>query len=78
MPIDSKQMAKNGSVKMDPQAAKSTMQMSDQWINAVLTELDNTDAAAKAVKAAIQTNTLVKAVAFIDRATGELKILRIS
>lgn len=63
---------------MDPQAAKSTMQMSDQWLNAVLTELDNTDVAAKAVKAAIQTNTLVKAVAVIDRATGELKILRIN
>ncbi|WP_158229192.1 hypothetical protein [Collimonas sp. PA-H2] len=74
--LDSKQIA-NGTLKLSPDAAGNTMQMSDQWVQNVLFKLDPTSPAYKAVDAALKNNTLVKGVAGVDRATGQVTIVRI-
>jgi filamentous hemagglutinin len=82
MVIDSKQLARNGTTGLDSQAAGSAelgrgvMQLSDTSLAAIVPKL-NQSPAAQAVKDAILDGTLVKAVAYVDKATGQLKIVRV-
>lgn len=76
MVIDAKQLAKNGSVRFDAKAARDTVQMTDNWINAVVDNLKNSPAAI-AVKNAVTTGTLIKAAAFVDKSTDKLMLIRI-
>ena len=76
MVIDSKQLAKNGSTSLDPKAAGGVMQLSDQSLEVVVDRL-NGSPAGKAVRDAMDNGTLVKAVAYVDKTTGELKIVRV-
>lgn len=77
MTVDSKQLGKKG-VTLNPKAADGTMQMSDEWDDAVLKKLDKNSEARKAIEAAKENGTLVKGVAYVDKATGELKLVRIN
>ena len=78
MVIDSKQLAKNGSTALDPAAAGGEMQLSDASLDAIVDRLGRNSAAGQAVKGAMEDGTLVKAVAYVDKATGELKIVRVN
>jgi filamentous hemagglutinin len=72
--IDSKQLAKNGTTGLNPEAAGGLMQLSDGSLTAMLPKLGSTPAS-NAIDQAMLAGTLLKAVAFIDRTTGELKII---
>jgi filamentous hemagglutinin len=74
MVIDSKQLAKSGSSKLDPNAAGGVMQLSTKSLETIVGRLNNSPAAVELDKA-IKNGTLVKAVAFIDKLTGQLKIV---
>jgi len=76
MVIDAKQLAKNGSVSFDSKAAKDTVQMTDAWVRAVISELKGSPAG-MAVEKALNTGTLVKAAAFVDKSTGKLMMIKI-
>ena len=76
MVIDSKQLAKNGTTKLDPEAAGGVMQLSDSSLDAIVNALGGSPAA-MALDAAMSSGTLVKAVAYVDKVTGELKIVRV-
>jgi len=76
MVIDAKQLAKNGSVSFDSKAAKDTVQMTDAWVRAVVSNL-NGSPAARAVENALEAGTLVKAAAYVDKSTGKLMMIRI-
>jgi len=75
MTIDSKQLGAKGII-LDPKAAGGVMQMSDRWDAAVLAKLEDSPAK-DAVLAAIENGTLVKGVAYVDKATGKLYLSRI-
>lgn len=76
MTVDSKQLNTKG-VKLDHNAAGGTMQMSDAWDRAVLEKLDSNSAARQAIQVAKDNGNLVKAVAYVDKQTGKLKLVRI-
>ena len=76
MVIDSKQLAKNGTVNLDSKAAGGVMQLSDSSLDVVVNKLGGSPAAA-ALDTAMSSGTLEKAAAYIDKVTGELKIVRI-
>jgi hypothetical protein len=78
MIIDSKQLAKNGTTSLDPKAAGGVMQLSDRSISVVLDRLDDLSPAKLAIDAAKDNGTLLKAVAFVDKATGKLKVVPVS
>jgi hypothetical protein len=77
MVIDSKQLAINGTTSLDPKAAGGVMQLSDESLRTVVGRLDGTPAG-KAVESALDSGTLVKAVAYVDKKTGELKIVPVA
>ena len=77
MVIDSKQLAKNGTASLDPKAAGGVMQLSDDSLRAVISRLGETPASV-VVEKALDSGTLVKAIAYIDKSTGELKFVRLS
>lgn len=54
------------------------MQLSDRSISAVLDRLDDLSPAKLAIDAAKDNGTLLKAVAFVDKATGQLKVVPVS
>ncbi|WP_211468421.1 hypothetical protein, partial [Collimonas silvisoli] len=74
--IDSKQMT-NGTFKLSQEGAGNAMQMSDEWVQNVLLRIDPTSPAFKAVDMARKNGTLVKGVAGVDRANGQVTIVRI-
>ncbi len=76
MTVDSKQLNSKG-IKLDPKAASGTMQMSDEWDDVVLEKLDENSEARKAIEAAKESGTLIKGVAYVDKTTGKLKLVRI-
>ena len=78
MIIDSKQLPKlTEVVKFDSNALGGAVQMSDSWVKNVLGELAPNSLAGAEVRKAIQNGTLLKAVAFVDKSTGKLKIIRL-
>ncbi|MBT9160807.1 MAG: hypothetical protein DDT26_02103 [Dehalococcoidia bacterium] len=80
--IDSKQLAKSGATNLNPRAAgtaqhrRPVMQLSDDSLRVIIDRLQGSPAG-NAVQQAMENNTLEKAVAFVDKSTGELKIVRI-
>ncbi|RMX07843.1 hypothetical protein D8I35_01570 [Corticibacter populi] len=76
MVIDSKQLAKNGSTNLDPNAAGGFVQLSDESLDVVLLRLKQTPAA-NAIYAARAEGTLLKAVAYVDKNNNALKIVKI-
>ncbi|NRF69417.1 hypothetical protein HLB44_20665 [Aquincola sp. S2] len=75
--IDSKQMS-NGAVSLDPMAAGRNMQLSDDWVRAVLGELDQSSEAYIAVSKAMKNGTLIKGIAAVDKTSGNVLIIRVS
>lgn len=71
---DLKQMT-NGSTSVS-NGAGGRLQLTDEWVRAVLTRLDPTSPAAIAVTDALRNNTLVAGIAGVDRATSKLTIIR--
>jgi hypothetical protein len=65
--IDSKQIAKNGSISLSSQGAGGTTQGSRNWMNEVYSRLDPDTPAAQAVKTAIRENNLTMAVAGVKK-----------
>jgi len=78
MIIDSKQLAKNGTTSLDPKAAGGVMQLSDASIDAVLDRLADLSPAKLAIDSAKDSGTLLKAVAYVDKATGQLKVVPVT
>lgn len=76
MTVDSKQLNSKG-IKLDPKAAGGTMQMSDDWDRAVLAKLNPNSEARQAIETTKENGTLVKGVAYVDKTTGQLKLVRI-
>ncbi|WP_084349738.1 hypothetical protein [Moraxella oblonga] len=76
MTVDSKQLTKKG-VKLDHNAAGGKMQMSDEWDDVVLDKLDKNSDARQAIEIAKDNGSLVKGVAYVDKQTGQLKLVRI-
>ena len=77
MTVDSKQLNSKG-IKLDPKAANGTMQMSDEWDDVVLAKLDKNSEARKAIEAAKANGSLVKGVAYVDKNSKKLKLVRIN
>jgi filamentous hemagglutinin len=73
--IDSKQLT-NGSATLGVGAGKF-VQLTDEWIDAVLGNLPDGSAAKAQVQAAHLQGKLVKGVAGVDRVTGKLSIIRV-
>jgi filamentous hemagglutinin len=71
--LDSKQFT-NGATKLSE--SNAGQQLSDAWVRSVLGNLDKTSDAYQAVLAALNSGTLVKGVAGVDKATGTLKVIR--
>jgi hypothetical protein len=78
MVIDSKQLAINGTTSLDPKAAGDVMQLSDDSLKVVLSKLPDTSPAKQALLNAQFDGTLAKAVSYIDKTTGQLKIVPVS
>lgn len=76
MVVDSKQLGQKG-VRLDPKAAAGNMQMSGEWDDAVLNRLDKNSEAYKGITAAQNNGTLVKGVAYVDKSTEKLLLIRI-
>lgn len=74
--VDSKQVGLKGAT-LDPKAAGGQMQMSAEWDDAVLRRLPDDSPAKRAILAAKEDGTLVKAVAYVDKNTGALNLIRI-
>lgn len=77
MVIDSKQLAINGTTSLDPKAAGGLMQLSDDSLKVIADRLGSSPAG-NAVLDAMNDGTLVKAVAYVDKSTGQLKIVPVS
>jgi filamentous hemagglutinin len=74
--MDSKQIA-NGSTALS-EGAGGAMQLTRPWIENVLDNIvDKTSPAYQAVRTALENGTLVKGVAGVDRATGQVAIVRV-
>ena len=78
MVIDSKQLAKNGTTSLDSKAAGGTLQLSDSSLDAILNRLDDLSPAKLAIDSAKDNGTLVKAVAYVDKVIGQLKIIPVN
>jgi filamentous hemagglutinin len=78
MVIDSKQLAVNGTTSLDPKAAGGFMQLSDDSLRAVLFKLPDTSLAKQAILNAQFDGTLAKAVSYVDKTTGQLKIVPVN
>jgi hypothetical protein len=78
MVIDSKQLAKSGSTSLDPQAAGGVMQLSDVSLDVVMRNIGDSSPAVQAIRRAQNSDTLVKAVAYVDKTTGELKVVPVN
>lgn len=74
MIIDSKQLSNSGAVKMDSNAAGGLVQLTDESIDVITSRLGDTPAS-KAVIEARLSGTLLKAAAYVDKKTNELKII---
>ena len=74
--LDSKQLNKSGATKLNPNAAGDTMQMSNDWVKAVLGNLADSPAKT-AVAAALENGTLVKGVVGVSKKTSDLVIVRV-
>ena len=69
--IDSKQI-NNGTFKLSPDGAGGNMQLSKEWIDAVLNKLDPMSPAYQAIERAQATGTLTTAIAGVDKTTGQI------
>jgi len=84
MVIDSKQLAINGTTNLSSTAAgsaelgKNVMQLSDESLDVVRRNLGPSSPAGQAIFDAQQSGTLVKAVAYVDKGTGQLKIVPVT
>lgn len=74
--MDSKQVT-NGSASLSTKGAGGFMQMSDDWVGSVLSNLDPASPAYKAVNTALNNGTLVKGVIGVDRPSGNLIMIRV-
>ncbi|MGG5224168.1 hypothetical protein, partial [Pseudomonas syringae pv. coryli] len=74
--VESKQV-KNGAIQLTGSAAGGYVQMSDDWVDTVLTRLDPASPVYKAVFTAKNNGTLVKGVAGVDRKNGNVLIARL-
>jgi hypothetical protein len=84
MVIDSKQLAMNGTTSLSSTAAgtaelqKNVLQLSDESLAAVLFKLPDTSPAKQAILNAQFDGTLAKAVSYVDKTTGQLKIVPVN
>lgn len=69
--IDSKQIT-NGSFSLSASGAGGNMQLSNGWIDSVLSRLDSTSPAYQAIEQARATGKLITAVAGVDKSTGQV------
>lgn len=74
--IDSKQLAKNGTTSLNPEAAGGALQLSDASLRITAQRLGNSPAGL-AVRQELDEGSLVKAVTFVDKNDGKLKIMKI-
>lgn len=77
MVVDSKQLAKRGTVTLNTTAAGGFMQLSEDSLRNIVPKL-NGSPAGNALSNAMLDGTLVKGVAYVDKSTGELKIIRVN
>lgn len=83
MVIDSKQLALNGTTSLSSTAAgsaelgKNVLQLSDESLRVISDRL-NGSPAGNAVLDAMNDGTLVKAVAYVDKSTGHLKVVPVT
>ena len=83
MVIDSKQLAMNGTTNLSSTAAgtaelgKNVLQLSDESLRVISDRL-NGSPAGNAVLDAMNDGTLVKAVAYVDKGTGQLKVVPVT
>jgi filamentous hemagglutinin len=84
MVIDSKQLAINGTTNLSSTAAgsaelgKNVMQLSDESLTIISARLPDNSPAKTALDQAQKNGTLVKAVAYVDKTTGQLKIVPVT
>lgn len=76
MIIDSKQLAKSGSVSLDSKAAGGFLQLSNSSLEVIIERLDKSPAAL-AVERAMENGTLLKSAAYVDKKTGSLKFINL-
>lgn len=74
--METKQLP-DGAARLNPSAAGGAMQMSDAWVMGVLDKLDRTSPAFKVITAARDNGTLFKGIIGVDRATGNLNMVRV-
>jgi filamentous hemagglutinin len=83
MVIDSKQLAKSGGTGLNPKAAgsaaaeKNLMQLSDASLKVIVNRL-NGSIAGNSIDKAMNAGTLLKAVAYVDKSSGQLKIATVN
>lgn len=65
-------------VELVQQAAGRFMQLSDEPLKTVINKFDLNSLASKAVDNALLDGTLVKTLAYVDKVTNELKILKVN
>ena len=81
--IDSKQLAIKGTTSLSSNAAgtaelgKNVLQLSDESLRGISDRL-NGSPAGNAVLDAMNDGTLVKAVAYVDKSTGQLKVVPVT
>lgn len=84
MVIDSKQLAINGTTSLSSNAAgtaelgKNVLQLSDESLSIISSRLPDNSPAKIALDQAQKNDTLVKAVAYVDKTTGQLKIVPVT
>lgn len=84
MVIDSKQLAINGTASLSSTAAgtaelgKNVLQLSDESLTIISSRLPDNSPAKVALDQAQKNDTLVKAVAYVDKTTGQLKIVPVT
>ncbi|EIK94555.1 hypothetical protein PMM47T1_20718 [Pseudomonas sp. M47T1] len=71
--LESKQI--NGGISLG--STVNNVQMSSDWVSAVLSKLDSSSPAYAAVKNAVDDGTLVKGVIGVDRSTGKLVMVKL-
>ncbi|MCS4300150.1 MULTISPECIES: DUF637 domain-containing protein [Acinetobacter] len=76
MLVDSKQQNSRG-ISLIEKAAGGQMQMSEAWIARVMLKLDKNSETYKAVTQAVKDGTLVKGIAYVDKAKEKLMMIRI-
>lgn len=81
--IDSKQLSSTGSTGLSTNAVgtaalqKNVIQLSDESLGVVMKNIGDTPATL-AIKQAQDRGTLIKAVAYVDKTTGQLKIVPVN